>query len=278
MQVRGLVWGCKQTDFNESTKFTQAFAHILFTAWTTPRNLRVCSSPPVSLCAMLPCFQGLLWLFQPDPHIVYNLFLIYQSLESLMSPQNAPSSLYLPHSLMGCHTWKWDLMVWDLMCNPWKWGLSSNVMSFAAQQLASLVLSVIGGLQAHSHSHYSPPLALNISTSPHRFGQQLFHGSSGPFFLRDNKMREVSGMNYYPIFAIDHEATINTILSLLYYPVLQALILTETNWSLSGKLTTLTLVVNLSLRLAIQQCLTKSLAGLGDFSGCVTPNPHSWEL
>lgn len=58
-------------------------------------------------------------------------------------------------------------------------------------------------------------------------------------------------------------------------PVLQALILTETNWSLSDKLTTLTLVVNLSLRLALQQCLTKILAGLGDFPGYVTPNPHS---
>lgn len=59
----------------------------------SPRNLRACSSPPVSPCAMLPCFQGLLWLFRPDPCIVYSLFLIYQSLESLMSPKNPPSSL-----------------------------------------------------------------------------------------------------------------------------------------------------------------------------------------
>lgn len=80
---------------------------------------------------MLPCFQGLLWLFQPDPCIVYNLFLIYQSLASLISPQIASSSLYLPHSFMGFHTWKWVLMDWDLRCRPWKWDLPDELCSTA---------------------------------------------------------------------------------------------------------------------------------------------------
>lgn len=97
----------------------------------SPRNLQACSSPPVRLCAMLPCFQGLLWLFQPDPCIVYNLFLIYQSLASLISPQIASSSLYLPHSFMGFHTWKWVLMDWDLRCRPWKWDLYDELCSTA---------------------------------------------------------------------------------------------------------------------------------------------------
>ena len=99
----------------------------------SPRSPQACSFPS---CKSLPHVASF-----PRPPLaapassMHSLQFLCQLLEGRMSPNNVPSSLYLPHSFTG----------WE---QPWGWDLSAHVMmSFTAQQLASGVSSAAGGPQ-----------------------------------------------------------------------------------------------------------------------------------